>query len=91
MTAFTVARCDSPSAILVWTNCQAFATLTTTAAAGAIITGGYLWHLLYTSFGTQEQVLAFGALCAILAIGAQAALCGPALQQNKKVGNCTRA
>jgi len=57
------------------------------AGAGAIVTGGYLWHLLHSSFGTQEWVLAFGALCAILAIGAQAALCGPALQQLKRAGH----
>ena len=54
------------------------------AAAGAIVTGGYLWHLLHSSFGTQEQVLALGALCAMLAVGAQAALCGPALQQLRR-------
>jgi hypothetical protein len=54
------------------------------AAAIAIITGGYLGHLLHSSnFGTQEQLLAAGALCAILAVSAQAALCGPALRQLK--------
>src|SRR5215472_3099097 len=51
------------------------------AAAGAIVTGGYLWHLLHSSFGTQEQILALGAF---LALSAQAALCGPALQQLKR-------
>src|SRR5215467_947734 len=54
------------------------------AAAVAIITGGYMWHLLHPSFGAQEQVLALGALSAILAVSAQAALCGPALQQLKR-------
>jgi hypothetical protein len=34
------------------------------AAAGAIITGGYLWHLTHPGFGTQEPFLALGALCA---------------------------
>jgi len=53
------------------------------AAAVAIITGGYMWHLLHPSFGIQEQVLALGALGAILAVSAQAALCGPALRQLK--------
>ena len=54
------------------------------AAGGAIVTGGYLWHLLHSNFGTQEQVLALGALYAILAVSAQAALCGPALKQLKR-------
>ena len=81
---FTLARTAAASADqLFWPQIV--------AAGGAIVTGGYLWYLLHSSFGTQEQVLALGALCAILALGAQAALCGPALQQNKKVGNCTRA
>jgi len=54
------------------------------AAAGAIVTGGYLWYLLHSSFGTQERVLALGALCAILAVSAQVAGCGPALQPVKQ-------
>ena len=56
------------------------------SAAGAIITGGYLWHLTHPGFGTQEPFLALGALCAIFAIGVQAALCGPALKQLKPAG-----
>jgi len=56
----------------------------TGAAAVAIITGGYLWHGLHPSFGTQEQVLALGALCAILAISAQVALGSPGLRQPKR-------
>src|SRR5215831_17532014 len=56
------------------------------AALVAIVSGGYLWHLLHPSgFGTQEQVLALGALSAILAVSTQAALCGPALRQIKRV------
>ena len=71
---FALARTAAASAdLLFWPQIV--------AAAGAIVTGGYLWHLLHSSFGTQEQVLALGALCAILAAGAQVALCGPALQQ----------
>jgi hypothetical protein len=54
------------------------------AAAVAIMTGGYLWHLLHTSFGIQEQVLALGAPGAILAAATQATLCGPALRQLKR-------
>jgi len=75
---FTLARTAAASADrLFWPQIV--------AAAGAIVTGGYPWYLLHSSFGTQEQVLALGALCAILAVGAQAALCGPALQQLKRV------
>jgi hypothetical protein len=71
---FALARTAAASAdLLFWPQIV--------AAAGAIVTGGYLWRLLHPSFGTQEQVLALGALCAILAVGAQVALCGPALQQ----------
>ena len=74
---FTLARTAAASADrLFWPQIV--------AAAGAIVTGGYLWHLLHSSFDTQEQVLALGALGAILAVGAQAALCGPALQQLKR-------
>jgi hypothetical protein len=52
------------------------------AATVAVITGGVLWHLLHPSgFGTTEQVLALGALGAVLAAGAQGALCGRALRQ----------
>jgi hypothetical protein len=48
----------------------------------AVITGGVLWHLLHPSgFSTTEQVLALGALTAVLAAGAQGALCGPALRR----------
>ena len=73
---FTLARTAAASADrLFWPQIV--------AAAGAIVTGGYPWYLLHSSFGTQEQVLALGALCAILAVGAQVALCGPALQQLK--------
>ena len=54
------------------------------ASAVAIMTGGYLWHLLHPAFGSQERILALGALCAILAVSAQAALCGPALGQLKR-------
>ena len=74
---FTLARTAAASADrLFWPQIV--------AAAGTIVTGGYLWHLLHSSFDTQEQVLALGALCAILAVGAQGVLCGPALQQLKR-------
>jgi hypothetical protein len=52
------------------------------AALVAVVSGGYLWHLLHPSgFGRQEQVLGLGALCAIVATGVQALLCGQALSQ----------
>jgi hypothetical protein len=52
------------------------------AAVVAVITGGVLWHLLHPSgFSITEQVLALGALTAVLAAGAQGALCGPALRR----------
>jgi hypothetical protein len=57
------------------------------AAIVAVITGGGLWHLLHpSSFGIQEQVLALGALSAILAVFAQGALCGSALRQLAREG-----
>ena len=38
-----------------------------------VLTGGYLWSQLHTGgFGTYEQVLAAGVVCAILAAGIQA-------------------
>ena len=58
------------------------------AAAVAIITGGVLWHLLHPSgfSSTMEQVLALGALGAVLAAGAQGALCGRALRRLARNG-----
>jgi F0F1-type ATP synthase membrane subunit c/vacuolar-type H+-ATPase subunit K len=57
------------------------------AAAVAVITGGVLWYLLHPSgFSTMEQVLALGALGAIVAAGAQGALCGRALRQLARNG-----
>lgn len=47
------------------------------AATIAILTGGYLGHLVHSgSFGITEQVLAAGAVCALIAAGVQAAI-GP--------------
>ena len=57
------------------------------AAVVAVITGGVLWHLLHPSgFGTMEQIIALGALAAVLAAGAQGALCGPALRRLARAG-----
>jgi len=52
------------------------------ATVVVVITGGVLWNLLHPlGFGSQEQVLALGALAALLAAGVQGAWCGPALRQ----------
>jgi hypothetical protein len=52
------------------------------AAVVVVITGGILWHLLHpSSFGRQEDVLAVGALAAVVAAGVQGVLCGRALRQ----------
>ncbi|HEV3371481.1 MAG TPA: hypothetical protein VG145_02960 [Xanthobacteraceae bacterium] len=44
------------------------------AAALAVLTGGILWNLVHArSFQPQEQLLALGAFCAIIAAGVQGA------------------
>jgi hypothetical protein len=44
------------------------------AAGVAVVTGGILWSLVHAhSFEPQEQILALGALCAIIAAGLQGA------------------
>jgi uncharacterized membrane protein len=44
------------------------------AATIAVLTGAYLGHLAHAgSFGTAEQVLAVGAVCALVAAAVQAA------------------
>jgi hypothetical protein len=51
------------------------------AAVIAVLTGGYLWHLVHAgSFGTAEQILAVGALCALAAAGVQGAVGGRAIR-----------
>ncbi|THK34338.1 hypothetical protein EHS39_30850 [Ensifer sp. MPMI2T] len=58
------------------------------AAAFAIGAGGYLWHTLHEgSFGTAEQLLAAGAVAAILALVLQAAVIGGALRKLRKAGS----
>src|SRR4030088_3646425 len=48
------------------------------AAVIAVLSGGYLGHLVHAgSFGTAEQILAVGALCALVAAGGQGAIGGP--------------
>src|SRR5438876_11565239 len=51
------------------------------AAVIAVLTGGYLWHLAHDgAFGPSEQVLAAGALCALIAAGVQGAVGGRAIR-----------
>jgi hypothetical protein len=50
------------------------------AAMVAILTGGYLGHLVHAgTFGMAEKVLAAGALAALIAAGVQAAIGGRAI------------
>jgi hypothetical protein len=57
------------------------------AAVVAVVTGVVLWWLLHRSgFGPQEQILALGALAAVVAAGVQGALCGPASRQPALAG-----
>src|SRR5260370_31371757 len=52
------------------------------AAVIAVLTGGYLGHLVHArAFGTAEQILAVGALCALVAAGVQGAIGGPAIRR----------
>src|SRR3979411_2849163 len=49
------------------------------AAVVAVLTGGYLGHLAHAgAFGTAEQILAVGAVAALVAAGIQGAIGGRA-------------
>jgi uncharacterized membrane protein len=51
------------------------------AAVIAVLTGGYLGHLVHAgAFGTAEQILAVGALAALVAAGVQGAIGGGAIR-----------
>ncbi len=51
------------------------------AAVIAVLTGGYLGHLVHAgAFGTAEQILAVGALAALVAAGVQGAIGGRAIR-----------
>jgi hypothetical protein len=51
------------------------------AALIAVLSGGYLGHLVHAgSFGAAEQILAVGALCALIAAGVQGAIGGRAIR-----------
>jgi hypothetical protein len=57
------------------------------AAAIAVVTGGLLWFLLHHGpLGTQGQILAIGALCALLAGGVQGVTGAPALRKPSALG-----
>jgi len=57
------------------------------AAAIAVVTGGLLWYLVHRGgFGTTERIIAFGALCAIVAGVVQGVSGGSALQELAKAG-----
>jgi hypothetical protein len=46
-----------------------------------VLTGGYLGHLAHAgAFGTTEQILAVGALAALVAAGVQGAIGGRAIR-----------
>jgi hypothetical protein len=51
------------------------------AAVIAVLTGGYLGHLVHAgAFGATEQILAIGALAALVAAGVQGAIGGRAIR-----------
>jgi hypothetical protein len=51
------------------------------AAVIAMLTGGYLGHLVHSgAFGTGEKILAAGAFCALVAASVQAAIGGRAVR-----------
>jgi hypothetical protein len=57
------------------------------AAVVVLLTGGLLWHLVHEgAFGTAEQLLAVGAICAIVAAGVQGMSTGPVLRKQAAGG-----
>jgi hypothetical protein len=57
------------------------------AAVVVLLTGGLLWHLVHDgTFGTAEQLLAVGAICAIAAAGVQGMSTGPVLRKRATGG-----
>jgi hypothetical protein len=51
------------------------------AAVIAVLSGGYLGHLVHAgAFGTAEKILAVGALAALVAAGVQGAIGGGAIR-----------
>jgi uncharacterized membrane protein len=61
------------------------------AAVIAVLTGGYLGHLVHAgAFGTAEQILAVGALAALVAAGIQGAIGGRAIR-SLRIGTADEA
>ena len=62
------------------------------AAAVALLTGGYLMHVVHRgAFGPVERSLAVGALCALAAVAIQAIVVGMALKRSRDIGGATAA
>jgi hypothetical protein len=62
------------------------------AAVVVVLTGALLWHLAHSgAFGTAEQLLAVGALCAIAAAGVQGMVTGPVLRKHTAGGGSERS
>jgi len=73
-TSFTLARTGGVGGELLFRPQMGAATI-------AILSGGYLGHLAHAgSFGTAEQILALGALAALVAAGVQGAIGGRAIR-----------
>lgn len=55
------------------------------AAGVAVLSGGYLWHILLSeATGTMPQVLGIGAACALIALAVQALVAGRALRSLRR-------
>jgi hypothetical protein len=73
-TSFTLARTGGIGGELLFRPQMGAATI-------AVLSGGYLGHLAHAgSFGTAEQILAVGALAALVAAGVQGAVGGRAIR-----------
>ena len=73
-TSFTLARTGGVGGELLFRPQMGAATI-------AVLSGGYLGHLAHAgSFGTAEQILAVGALAALVAAGVQGAIGGRAIR-----------
>jgi hypothetical protein len=72
-TSFTLARTEGAGGEILFRPQMG-------AALIAVLAGGYLWHELHAGgFGTDEQVLGLGALCALVAAGVQGIVSGRAV------------
>ncbi|MBI1210003.1 MAG: hypothetical protein GC190_00950 [Alphaproteobacteria bacterium] len=78
-TTFALARIGGTSAERLFAPQMAAATI-------AVLSGGYLWKLTHGGgyFGEAEQVLAVGALSAIIAAGVQGMFAGLSLRQLRR-------